>query len=431
MARRSDVLEPGTRIEDYAIVSKIGAGAYGTVYSAEHTVIGKSAAIKVLSRAHSRNEMTLHRFLVEARAVNRVRHRGIVDIFSFGQLDDGRRYLVMELLEGMGLDHYLAEAGPLAPDETIMILRRVARALDAAHGVGIAHRDLKPENVFLTFDDGEVLPKLLDFGVAKLLTENAIQRTAKGQPVGTPLYMSPEQWRGKPVDQRADIFALGVMAFEMLTGRLPFEGETSGEIMISACTEEPIAASVANPSLSPALDRPLLAMLDKDPAGRPSGAGEAIALLEAAAARAGVARCPSQPSRVLQPSAAMQEAATRLGAQTETTTPVSQMVAGVAAPSRWGWVAVVVALGGLLAVLWQLGLERALDRRAPDPPAAASLAATTAVADVATAANASSATAPAPPVSASSSVSAAPPSRPAPEPTHSPPPRRPPSLGLP
>ena len=170
------------------------------------------------------------RFIAEARAVNQIRHRNIIDIFSFGQLDDGRQYYVMELLDGEPLDALIERDGRLPLAEAIPILRGIARALDAAHAKGIAHRDLKPENVFLGRDPtARVFPKLLDFGIAKLLApeDGPKHKTRTGTPIGTPYYMSPEQCRGRDVDHRTDIYSFGVLAYRMLTGVLPVRRATT------------------------------------------------------------------------------------------------------------------------------------------------------------------------------------------------------------
>ena len=170
-------------------------------------MIGKSAAIKVVKRQYGANPEMTSRFVSEARAVNQIRHRNIIDIFNFGNLEDGRPYYVMELLDGQTLDALLEERGRMTFTEAQPILRQLARALAAAHAAGIAHRDLKPENVFVAFDeDGHPTPKLLDFGLAKLLGEGAsLHRTRSGVPMGTPLYMSPEQVYGKDVDHRLSL----------------------------------------------------------------------------------------------------------------------------------------------------------------------------------------------------------------------------------
>src|SRR5262249_52669990 len=209
------------QVGEYRTESKLGEGGFGGVYNAVHPLIGKSAAIKVLNRQYSSNPQMVSRFIAEAKAVNQIRHRNIIDIFSFGQLDDGRQYYVMEYLDGEPLDALLDRHGKLALVEALPILRGIARALDAAHAKGVAHRDLKAENVFLATDSdgGGVWPKLLDFGIAKLMApEDGVKhKTRTGTPVGTPYYMSPEQCRGRDVDHRTDIYAFGVLAYLMLT----------------------------------------------------------------------------------------------------------------------------------------------------------------------------------------------------------------------
>src|SRR5262245_37712705 len=153
-------LVPGQAVGEYRVEGKLGEGGFGTVYRAVHPLIGKAAAIKVLHKQYSSNPQMVSRFVAEARAVNQIKNRNIIDIFSFGAMEDGRQYYVMELLEGATMDAYVHKKGRLSPEEAIPMLRGVARALDAAHAAGIAHRDLKPANVFLAFDDdGGVFPK--------------------------------------------------------------------------------------------------------------------------------------------------------------------------------------------------------------------------------------------------------------------------------
>lgn len=267
-------LTTGQQVGEYVVEAKIGEGGFGAVYKAVHPLIGKAAAVKVLNRQYSSNPQMVSRFIAEARAVNQIRHRNIIDIFAFGSLEDGRQYFVMELLEGLPLDHYLREKGRLSPNEAVPILRSIARAIDAAHGAGIAHRDLKPENVFLTFDeDGHIFPKLLDFGIAKLLdassTSGDSPKTRTGTPMGTPYYMSPEQSRGKDVDQRTDVYSLGVMAHELLTGTLLFDGESMMELLMKQIQSPPPPMSSVCPDIPRALDAPVLKMLEKKADDRP------------------------------------------------------------------------------------------------------------------------------------------------------------------
>ncbi len=272
-------IEPGTVVGEYTIESKLGEGGFGTVYRAVHPLIGKTAAVKVLARQFSSNPQMVSRFVAEARAVNQIRHRNIIDIFSFGQLPDGRQYYIMELLEGTSLDDYLREKKRLSILEALTILRGVARALDSAHAKGLLHRDLKPENVFLVFDeDGGVLPKLLDFGLVKLLADESGHKTKTGTPMGTPYYMSPEQCRGLEVDSRTDVYSFGAMLFQLLTGEVPYKGESTMDILLQHMTSLPPSASDRFAELPPSVDSPIAHMMAKDPKDRPAHVVEALDL---------------------------------------------------------------------------------------------------------------------------------------------------------
>ncbi|MBW2456028.1 MAG: serine/threonine protein kinase [Deltaproteobacteria bacterium] len=279
-------LEPGQKVGEYEVERKIGAGGFGTVYLAVHPLIGKTVAIKLLNREYSTNPQMVSRFIEEARAVNQIRHRNIIDIFSFGALEDKRQYFVMEYLDGKPLDAYLKERGRLSIEDSIPILRQIARALDAAHVAGIAHRDLKPENIFLTFDeDGHPFPKLLDFGIAKLFGEahQSGHKTATGQPIGTPYYMSPEQCLGTGVDHRTDVYSFGIVAHELLTGKLPFHAEQMMKVMVMQMSHAPPSMSSVVPSLPPELDPPVLQMLAKEADQRPESVQAGLEALAQAA----------------------------------------------------------------------------------------------------------------------------------------------------
>ena len=284
-------LAPGQRVGEYVIEGKLGEGGFGTVYRASHPIIGKLVAIKVLNRQYSVQREMVSRFAAEARAVNQIRHRNIIDIFAFDQLEDGRRYYVMELLDGATLADHLARVPRMSLREALPILRAVGRALDAAHAKGIAHRDLKPENIFLASDpDGGYFPKLLDFGIAKLMgAEEAVaHKTRTGAPIGTPLYMSPEQCRGRDVDHRTDIYAFGIVAFRMLTGRVPFDGDNYMTILMQQMSDQPPPASSFVSDLPLEIDRAINWMLAKEPAARPTSLMQAVEALEHAAALVGV-----------------------------------------------------------------------------------------------------------------------------------------------
>jgi serine/threonine-protein kinase len=285
-------LQPGDQVGEYVVEGKLGEGGFGAVFKASHPLIGKQVAVKVLNRQFSSNPQMVSRFIAEARAVNQIRHRHIIDIFAFGQLPDGRQYYVMELLQGEPLDQYLGARGKLTLTETVPILRAVGRALDAAHAKGIAHRDLKPENIFIAHDDdGTPYPKLLDFGIAKLLGNDAPHqhKTRTGAPMGTPYYMSPEQCRGRDVDHRTDIYSFGILSYQLLTGRLPFDGEDFMDILLKQLQEPPVPPAQVEASLPAGIDKPILWMMEKDPSRRPPNLVTAVRSLEEAAAAAGVA----------------------------------------------------------------------------------------------------------------------------------------------
>jgi len=283
-------LAPGTMVGEYRVDRRLGAGTFGEVYAGEQPLIGKRVAIKLLHPKFSADPEVVSRFVAEARAVNRIRHRNIIDIFSFGLLGERRHYFVMELLDGLTLGELLARERRISVQKAIPILRGIAAALDAAHEAGVTHRDLKPDNIFLaTEKDGSYFPKLLDFGIAKLVTEDMAHKTATGVAMGTPRYMSPEQVRGKKVDHRADIYALGVVIHEMLTGQPLFDGESAIDVVFKHTTDPPPAMSSVCADLPPELDAPVLAMVAKRPSARPSSAGKAVEALIDQAAMSGQA----------------------------------------------------------------------------------------------------------------------------------------------
>ncbi|WNG33220.1 protein kinase [Archangium minus] len=264
----------GLKIGEYELRQRIGVGGMGLVYEGIQPLIGKRVAVKVLRPELAAAEEQVARLLAEARAVNAIRHRGIVDIFGFGQVPDGRQYIIMEYLEGVALDAYLAEKGKLPVSEVLDILDEVLSALGAAHGAGVVHRDLKPSNIFLVKQpDGSRYVKLLDFGLAKMgLPTGRTAQTRTDMVVGTPEYMAPEQARGQPVGPMTDLYALGVVAFEMVTGRLPFTGTSPVDLLMKHVDARPPRPSDFVSSLPAALDAFILQMLTKDPESRPGSA---------------------------------------------------------------------------------------------------------------------------------------------------------------
>jgi eukaryotic-like serine/threonine-protein kinase len=264
----------GRTIGSYRVTAEIGRGGMGAVYLAEHPLIGRKVAIKVLLSDVSRDADNVGRFFNEARAAASIRHPALVDVFDFGTLPEGSAYLVMDYLEGDTLAGRLAERKRLPAETSVAITRQVASGMAVAHAKGIIHRDLKPENIFLMADGGAALPtvKILDFGIAKLTgTESELshQRTRTGILMGTPLYMSPEQCRGAgAVDIRTDIYSLGCIVYAMLTGGPPFVREGVGELIGAHLFEAPRALRELEPSVPAQLEAVVLRMLAKRPEDR-------------------------------------------------------------------------------------------------------------------------------------------------------------------
>jgi serine/threonine protein kinase len=258
----------GERINNYTIMQPLGQGGMGTVYAAEHVLIGRRVAVKVLRREYAENNAVVARFINEARAAHAIRHPNIVQILDAGTLSDGRPYLMMELLEGQTLARRIADAGRLPIDEALAYAGQVASAVGAAHAQGIVHRDLKPDNIFLVDQPSPRQVKILDFGIAKLQRElgGSGHRTNTGALLGTPLYMSPEQCRGlsEDIDHRSDVYALGIILYEMLCGAPPFESRAFGDILMMQMSAPPPPPRAANDSIPPEIEAAILRALAKD-----------------------------------------------------------------------------------------------------------------------------------------------------------------------
>ena len=242
----------GQTIGNYRVTEKLGEGGMGSVYLALHPHIGKKVALKVLHAEFSNNQDIASRFFNEAKAVNDIGHPNIVDVVDFGIIQAGTGneqlvYFIMEYLAGMTLSQLIRAEAPLPPERALTIGLQVADALSASHKCQIVHRDLKPDNIILVQRGRERdFVKLLDFGIAKLTGGDrpGSQRTRTGLVMGTPAYMSPEQCEGRAdVDKRTDIYALGIVMYEMLTGRVPFVGEGYGEILVQHLTQPPTPVS--------------------------------------------------------------------------------------------------------------------------------------------------------------------------------------------
>jgi serine/threonine protein kinase len=265
-------LTAGQAFGNYRILSRVGVGGMGLVFLAEHPHIGKKVALKVIHRELAGNKEVVSRFLNEARAVNQIGNEHIVEIHDFGQTDDGEHFFIMEYLEGRTLAMELARLDRgLAVPRALHIGAQIASALAAAHAMHIIHRDLKPDNVMLIERLGDRdFVKLLDFGLAKFLADaDSRQLTAVGVVLGTPQYMSPEACESRPgVDHRCDIYSLGILLFQMLTGVVPFTGDSMGEVLVKQVAHPPPALRGINPEIPPAVEQVVLRCLAKEPNAR-------------------------------------------------------------------------------------------------------------------------------------------------------------------
>ncbi len=250
----------------YRLISRLGAGGMSSVYLARHVMIDRLMAIKTLRRDLAQDPVQRDRFIREARAVNRINHENIVEITDFGESDDGLVYLVMEYVPGDSLLKIMGD-GPMKASRALHIARQVGLALGRAHQMGIVHRDLKPENVLLVQRPGRPdFVKILDFGIAKIL--DAPSLTGSQQIFGTPGYIAPEYIQSTDIDGRADLYSVGVMLYELITGALPFDYEYPGDLLVKHVTEEPIPPSRRLPSIDPPVEELILRCLRKDPAER-------------------------------------------------------------------------------------------------------------------------------------------------------------------
>ena len=255
----------------YKILKKLGEGGMGEVYAAEHIHIDKRFAVKLLRPEIVSNQEAVTRFQQEARSSSSIKHRNIIAIEDFGKLADGRIYMCMELLNGQALNDLIQQPQPI--DRLLNILIQTGHGLAAAHARGIVHRDMKPENIYVTQDSTGDVPKLLDFGIAKVAGndgQNNLTRT--GTIFGTPFYMAPEQALGNPVDARTDVYAMGVIMYEVFAGSLPFQGESFMGILTQHITTEPepVAqrAAKAHRHLPPGLAEVITRCMQKTPAQR-------------------------------------------------------------------------------------------------------------------------------------------------------------------
>jgi serine/threonine-protein kinase len=259
----------GTVLGRYRLERLLGEGGMGVVYAARHQDLGKLAAVKILHERYDASEQVRVRFMREGQAVSRIRHPNIVDVYDVGT-EQGRVYLVMELLEGEDLRSLLAREGPLSPQRTADLLVPVIAAVAAAHDLGVVHRDLKPDNVFLCAERNAVSPKVLDFGISKVADpEKAASLTGTGTLLGTPYYMSPEQAQtDKNVDARSDQYSLGVILYECVTGRRPIDEPALYQLIQRIVQGDFPAPRQVNPSISAVFEHVVLRSMARVPSER-------------------------------------------------------------------------------------------------------------------------------------------------------------------
>lgn len=363
-------LHPGVLISGkYRLLRLLGSGGMGSVWAARNELTDRDFAIKFLLSSLAQNKEALHRFFHEARACGQIKHPAVVDVYDMGQAEDGAPYLVMELLEGEGFDQRLARSGTFRPGEGAAWLAFVARGLEEAHVRGLVHRDLKPGNIFFALDDrGDVIPKVLDFGISKATTPGAddLMKTTTGAVLGSPAYMSPEQAKGEPdVDGRADVWSLGVILYEALTGSLPFDAPNYNALMMAIITRPHRPAHELSPGVPLEISEIIDHCLTKDRARRIGTARELAELLEAAAASRpsgafpglGVPKIPTLmpgPSPYLLPSIPPPPGMPRMTSQGPWSEGHSTRPARRRSSSTWAGLAmllVAVSLGGVLAFL--------------------------------------------------------------------------------
>jgi serine/threonine protein kinase len=339
----------------YRLRRLLAVGGMGAVWAAEDAVLGREVAVKVLGEALADDRRARLRLRREARAAARLAHPAIARVLDLGE-EDGRPYLVMELLHGESLAARLARGGPLAPAEAVGVVAAAADALDLAHRAGIVHRDVKPGNVFVT-RGGEV--KLLDFGIARAADETAL---TGGDLLGTAAYLAPERVLGHDATPAADVYALGVLLYELLAGRPPFAGDCGAALAMAQVHAQPPPLGAVAPSVPPALAAACERALAKDPAARPPSAAALAALL-----RSTLPAGPTPPQPVPTPAGspspthpppAAPAAPTTLGSRTTGRLGPRGTGRGPAAPRvrRGALVATLLLLAALLAAAPSLGI---------------------------------------------------------------------------
>ncbi len=355
----------------YEIEKVLGEGGMGLVYKARHVTLGKPLAIKVLKAEVSKDQEIVQRFRQEAQSATAIGNHHIIDISDFGVLSDGSTYFVMEYLDGIALTRAIEPGKPLKASRTIHIAKQLCRALGAAHEVGIVHRDLKPDNIYLISRGGDRdFVKVLDFGIAKVGGQKS-KLTQVGQVFGTPHYMSPEQCAGTAVDRRTDIYALGVIMYEMASSRVPFDADNLMGILTKHLYEEPVKPHELPPPVDvpPALEAVIMKCLAKKPDARYQTMQEVLADLE-------LVEQGLTPAAVVEGVRRASQASVRSEAARSPNTGLTVDVGNFELPKRKG---LGLALGGGVLALALVGVGVFVTREetapvTPEPSAQASSA---------------------------------------------------------
>lgn len=273
----------------YRLDSLIGAGGMGEVYQATHIHLDTEVAIKLLKPEFGSDQTALKRFHLEAKAAGRIQHPNAVRVTDFGVSPEGMAYLVMERIHGQSLSALIRQTGQLGPARAVNITSQICRAVEAAHNSGVIHRDLKPDNILIETGPASERVKVLDFGIAKLKEgKTGGLLTQEGMIIGTPQYMSPEQCQCRPLDPRSDLYSIGILLYEMLTGKVPLDGESTLQVVYSQRYEKPRPVNQLSPHVPPELAETVMRALEKEPEQRQSSVSEFREELERAfAATAG------------------------------------------------------------------------------------------------------------------------------------------------
>lgn len=349
-------LSPGQILDNkYRIVRLIGEGGMGSVHEGENTLIARRVAIKVLHQAATANEQVLLRFEREAQAAGRIGSDHILEVLDLGRLPDGDRYMVMEYLDGEPLSARIERLGRMTPGQIAPLMRQALKGLQAAHDAGIIHRDLKPDNIFIQREKaGQAdFVKIIDFGISKFSAlGNDMNMTRTGAVMGTPYYMSPEQAKGSSqVDPRSDVYAIGVIMYEAVTGRVPFDGNTFNELMFKIVLSDPPKLSEAVPDLDPAFAAIINKAMARELDDRYASASQLRQALDdyLGGARASQVELPAPAAAA--PAVHADAAQISAGAKSETRATWANTNADLAPPKRSGAPLAAAAVLGAVLVL--------------------------------------------------------------------------------